>query len=61
MASQICRFCLVNRLCGTSCPQKTKEMETLLTMGIIGSGLFCLVQVVAAGGIGFTIFGNKYH
>jgi hypothetical protein len=55
MASQIRRFCLVNRLCGTSCPQKTKEMESLFTMGIFGSGLF------AAGGIGFTIFGNKYH
>jgi hypothetical protein len=33
-------------------------METLFTMGMIGSQTFCLV---AAGGIGFTIFGNKYY
>ncbi len=61
MANQICRFCLVNRLWNFM-PSKNKRIGDLVYNGhYYWFTTFCLVQVVAAGGIGFTIFGNKYY
>jgi hypothetical protein len=43
-------------------PSKNKRIGDLVYNGhYYWFTTFCLVQVVAAGGIGFTIFGNKYY